>query len=83
MLQDKIPEKFENIKRRKGLKDDNSVSEDEEERALFAKTFKERYKKKGKFGHNVAAYRSDGKKGSCTPSNNKSGGEHERINKTL
>ena len=44
-LRDKISEKSEKIKRRKRYTVDISGSEDEEERALFAKTFKGRYRK--------------------------------------
>ncbi len=40
VLRDNISEKFEKIKRRKGFKDDKSVSEDEEEITIFANTFK-------------------------------------------
>ena len=63
MLRDKISEKYKKIKRRRGIREDNCVSEDEEERALFAKTFKKRCCKYGKFGHKAVDCKSDIKKG--------------------
>ena len=73
-LRDKISEKYEKIKRRKGYKADNSGSDDEEERALFAKTFKGRCRKSGKFGHKGSECRSDDKKRPWTLSQHNGGG---------
>ena len=60
-LRDKISEKYEKIKRRKGW-ESGSDSEKDEEKALFAKTFKGRCNKCGKFGHKAAECRSGGNK---------------------
>ena len=78
ILRDKVSEKYEKIKRRKGIKDEASDSEDEEERALFAKRFKGRCRKCGKFGHKAADCKSDIKKGPWTPSK-KNGGGGSRV----
>ena len=52
MLRDKLSEKYKKIKKRKGIKAyDSDDSDDDEEKALFAKTFKGRCRKCGKFGH--------------------------------
>ena len=49
MLRDKLLEKYEKIKKRQGIKDNESDDSDEDkERALFAKTFKGRCCKIGR-----------------------------------
>ena len=61
MLRDKLSKKYEKIKKSEGIKDNESDDSDEdEERALFAKTFKRRCCKCGKFGHKAVDYRSSG-----------------------
>ena len=74
VLRDKVSEKYEKIKRRKGIKDEVSDSEEEEEKALFAKQFKGRCRKCGKFGHKAADCKSDIKKGPWNPSKRNGGG---------
>ena len=61
MLRDKLSEKFEKIRKRQGIKDNESDdSNEDDERALFAKTFKGRCHKCGKFGHKAVDCRSSG-----------------------
>ena len=59
VLRDKISEKFERIKRRHCVRDYDLDSEDEDEKALYAKTFKGRCRKFGKFGHKAVQSRVD------------------------
>ena len=72
ILRDKLSEKYEKIRKRKGW-DDDSASEDEEERALFAKSFKGRCRKCGKFGHKGADCRSNGKQNQGNQDKTKTG----------
>ncbi len=59
VLMDKISEKYVKIRRRRGIRENNSGSENEEERAFFTKAFKGRYRKCRKFGHKAHDWKSD------------------------
>jgi len=74
VLRDKDFEKYEKIKRRKGIKTDYSESEEEGEKELFPKTFKGRCRRCGKFGHKAADCKTDLKKGPWNPRSNKNNG---------
>ena len=74
VLRDKISKKYERIKRRHGVRDYDSDSEDEDEKALFAKTFKGRCRKCGKFGNKAVQCKSEANKVSRNPSQGRDGG---------
>ncbi len=59
VLRENISEKYERIKRRQGHEEDNSSSDKNEDRAMFAKTFKGRCRKCGECGHKAVDCRSD------------------------
>ena len=73
-LRDKISEKFERIKRRHGVRNYDSDSEDEDEKALSAKTFKSRCRKCGKFDHKAVQCKSEANKEPRNPSQGRDGG---------
>ena len=79
VLRDKISEKYERIKRRHGVRDYDSDSEDEDEKALFAKTFKGRCRKCGKFGHKAVQCKNEANKGPRNPSQGRDGGGINRV----
>ena len=66
VLRDKLSEKYEKIKRRKGIKD-NSSSDEDEEKALFSKTFKGRCRNCGMFGHKAIDCKKDQRKPAGRP----------------
>ena len=81
MLGDKLSEKNEKIKKRKVIKDNESDDSDEdEERALFAKTFKGRCRKCGKFEHKAVDCRSYGGFKHNNNNNNNNNNNKGRIN---
>ena len=73
VLRDKKSEKYERIKRRRGAKEFNSDIENEDERALFTKTFKGRCHKCGNFRHETVECRSKVKRGSQSQSQSRDG----------
>ena len=74
VITNKFSEKYEKIKRRNDFKTDESDSEEEEEKAMFAKTFKGRCRRCGKFGHKAVNCKTDLKKGPWKPTSNKNNG---------
>ena len=74
VLRDKISKKYERIKRRHGVRNYDSDSEDEDEKALFAKPFKGRCCKCGKFCHKAVQCKSEANKAPRNPSQGRDGG---------